>query len=51
MTASRSFIIELAFVNVIKIINLAILKLYPTKLAGISFLMGLCFILSDYCAC
>ena len=46
MTASRFFTIELIetrfflirlFVNVIKIMNLTILKLYPAKLTRISF--------------
>ena len=38
------------FVNVTKIINLTILRLYPVKLTRISFLMKSRFILSDYCA-
>ena len=45
VTASR---LNRVFVNVIKIINLTILKLCPIKLTRISFLMKSCFILSDY---
>ena len=45
MTASR---LNRIFANVIKIINLTILKVYAVKLR-ISFLMKSRFILSDYC--
>ena len=37
------------FVNVTKIKDLTILRLYPVKLTRISFLMKSRFILSDYC--
>ena len=37
------------YVNVIKIINLTILKVYSAKLTRISFLMKSRFVLSDYC--
>ena len=38
------------FVNMIKIINLTILKVYPAELTRILFLMKSRFILSNYCA-
>ena len=39
MTASRSFIIEAAYCEREKIINLTILKVYPAKLTRTSFAM------------
>ena len=52
MTASRFFIIELAFCERDKndkFDNLTIWQVYHAKLTRISFLMKSRFILSDYC--